>query len=91
MFTILLFLPIYCQLLQFYNIVSSFEIFMSFANFDRCESENSRFKEVIDTNPERACNVAIFLGELLMNYKVCIKLIAFILTHVRKTRAFSIQ
>ena len=62
---------------------------MSFANFDRCRSENSRFKEVIDTNPERACNVAIFLGELLMNYKVCIKLVAFILTHARKTHAFS--
>ena len=39
----------------------------------RCSSENVRFMEVICANPERACNVAIFLGELLMNYKVCIK------------------
>ena len=35
----------------------------------RCSSENVRFMEVIHNNPERACNVAIFLGELLMNYK----------------------
>ncbi|CAB4034015.1 polyadenylate-binding -interacting 1 isoform X1, partial [Paramuricea clavata] len=35
----------------------------------RCKSENDIFNDVIQTNPERACNVAIFLGELLMNFK----------------------
>ena len=39
----------------------------------RCGKENSRFNELINTDPDRACSVAMFIGELLMNYKVCYK------------------
>ena len=41
--------------------------------FFRCSKENTMFDNTIESDPERACNFALLMGELLRNYKVCIR------------------